>query len=73
MIEGMANVPPFRRKALIAALLTDQSGRSTFPEFPAASWKAGVVNYDVDLIRRTCTYYGVGGETHVETYPEVEV
>lgn len=73
LIDGMADVPPFNREALIAALRTDQSGRSTFPEFLVASWKAGVVKYDVDLIGRTCTYYGVGDEKYVETYPEVEV
>ncbi|OOG58124.1 DUF1398 family protein [Polaromonas sp. C04] len=73
LIDGMADVPPFNREALIAALRTDQSGRSTFPEFLMASWKAGVVKYDVDLVGRTCTYYGVGDEAYVETYPEVEV
>ena len=73
LIDGMAKVPPFNREALIAALRADQSGRSTFPEFLAASWKAGVVRYDVDFIGRTCTYYGVGDEKYVETYPEVDV
>ena len=73
LIDGMADVPPFNREALIAALQADQSGRSTFPEFLVASWKAGVVKYDIDLIGRTCTYYGVGDEKYVETYPEVAV
>jgi uncharacterized protein YbcV (DUF1398 family) len=73
LIEGTADVPAFHREALIAALRTDQSGKSTFPEFLVASWKAGVVKYDVDLIKRTCTYYGVGDEKYVETYPEVEI
>jgi uncharacterized protein YbcV (DUF1398 family) len=73
LIDGMADVPPFNREALIAALRADQSGRSTFPEFLLASWKAGVVKYDIDLIGRTCTYYGVGDEKYVETYPEVVV
>jgi uncharacterized protein YbcV (DUF1398 family) len=73
LIDGMVNVPPFNREALINALHEDQSGRSTFPEFLVASWKAGVVKYDVDFIGRTCTYYGVGDEKYVETYPEVDV
>lgn len=73
LIDGMANVPPFNREALIVALRMDQSGLSTFPEFLLASWKAGVVKYDVDFIERTCTYYGVGDENYVEAYPEVEV
>jgi uncharacterized protein YbcV (DUF1398 family) len=73
LIDGMANVPPFNREELITALRADQSGQRTFPEFLVASWKAGVVKYDVDFIGRTCTYYGVGDERYVETYPEVEL
>ncbi len=73
LVDGMAEVPPFNREALISALRVDQAGRSTFPEFLQASWKAGVVGYDIDLIGRTCTYHGAGGETYVESYPEVEL
>ena len=29
-----------------------QAGQSTFPEFLAASWRAGVVRYDVDFASR---------------------
>jgi uncharacterized protein YbcV (DUF1398 family) len=46
---------------------------STFPEFLAASWSAGVVRYDVDFIARTCTYYGADGDEYVESYPAVDV
>jgi len=73
LLTGMANVPPFNEAALIAALRMDQAGESTFPEFLAASWKAGVISYDVDFIARTCTYYGADGENYVETYPAVEI
>jgi uncharacterized protein YbcV (DUF1398 family) len=73
LIDGMADVPPFNCEALIAALRADQSGRSTFPEFLVAIWKAGVAWYDVDLIGRTCTYYGVDDGVYVETYPEVMI
>jgi uncharacterized protein YbcV (DUF1398 family) len=73
LIGDMAEVPLFNREALITALRMDQSGRSTFPEFLLASWNAGVVKYDVDLIGRTCTYYGVNEEKYVETYAEVEI
>ena len=38
LISGTADVPPFNREALIAALRTDQAGKSTFPEFLEASW-----------------------------------
>jgi len=73
LITGMADVPPFNRDALITALRTDQAGNSTFPEFLIATWRAGVVKYDVDFAVRTCTYYGAGEEEYVESYPAVEV
>jgi uncharacterized protein YbcV (DUF1398 family) len=71
--SGNVDVPPFNREALIAALRTDQAGKSTFPEFLAASWRAGVVRYDVDFIARKVAYYGCNGEEYVEDYPAVEV
>lgn len=73
LVTGMADVPPFSRDALITALRTDQAGNSTFPEFLIATWKAGVVKYEVDFAARTCTYYGAGEEQYVESYPAVEV
>ncbi|ADE13016.1 DUF1398 domain-containing protein [Sideroxydans lithotrophicus] len=73
LVTGMADVPPFSRDALITALRTDQAGNSTFPEFLTATWRAGVVKYDVDFAARTCTYYGVGEEKYVESYPAVEI
>jgi uncharacterized protein YbcV (DUF1398 family) len=73
LVDGTVDVPPFDREALIAALRTDQAGKSTFPEFLAASWRAGVVRYDVDFAARTVTYYGCKGEEYVEAYPRVEM
>jgi len=73
LLTGNADVPPFDREALITALRTDQAGNSSFPEFLQASWRAGVVRYDVDFIARTCTYCGCNGEEYVEEYPAVEV
>jgi uncharacterized protein YbcV (DUF1398 family) len=73
LLSGTVDVPQFDREALIAALLTDQAGKSTFPEFLLASWRAGVVRYDVDFNARTCTYYGSNGEEYIEEYPAVEV
>jgi uncharacterized protein YbcV (DUF1398 family) len=70
---GITDVPPFNREALIAALRTDQAGNSTFPEFLAASWRAGVVRYDVDFTARTVAYYGCNDEVYVEDYPPVEL
>ena len=73
LVSGIADVPRFDREALIAALRTDQAGKSTFPEFLSASWRSGVIRYDVDFASRTCTYYGAGNEEYVENYPAVNV
>ncbi len=73
LVSGTVDVPPFDREALIAALRTDRAGNSTFPEFLAASWRAGVVRYDVDFSTRTVSCYGCDGEEYVKKYPPVEV
>jgi len=73
LATGALDIPPFDRDALITALRTDQAGNSTFPEFLAASWRAGVVHYDVDFAARTVSYYGVHGELYVESYPAVNI
>src|SRR5215467_5503490 len=56
LVNGTTDVPSFDRDALISALRTDQAGQSTFPEFLTASWRAGVVRYDVDFAARTVAY-----------------
>ena len=73
LVSGTADVPAFDREALIRALRIDQAGESTFPEFLLASWRAGIVRYDVDFDARTVAYYGCNGEEYVEGYPAVRV
>jgi uncharacterized protein YbcV (DUF1398 family) len=73
LINGAVDVPVFDENALIRALRIDQAGESTFPEFLDASWRAGVVRYDVDFDARTVTYQGCNGEEYVEAYPAVEI
>ena len=73
LISGTVDVPVFDREALIRALRIDQAGESTFPEFLASSWRAGVVRYEVDLAARKVAYQGSDGEEYVETYPAVEL
>lgn len=73
LIAGTTDVPAFDREALIRALRIDQAGESTFPEFLDASWRAGVVRYDVDLAAREVAYYGCNGEEYIEDYSAVEV
>jgi uncharacterized protein YbcV (DUF1398 family) len=73
LVSGIADVPAFKRESLIKVLRVDQAGESTFPEFLAASWRAGVVRYDDDFEARTVTYYGCSGEEYTEVYPAVEI
>jgi len=73
LVDGVADVPVFDERALIQALLIDQAGESTFPEFLDASWRAGVVRYNVDLEARTVAYQGCNGEEYVEAYPAVSL
>ncbi len=73
LISGMSSIPAFHQDALISALRADQDGKSSFPEFLMAAWKAGTVRYDVDFLERTVTYYGARGEQYQESYPAVEV
>ncbi|HVU44511.1 MAG TPA: hypothetical protein VHD85_00200 [Terracidiphilus sp.] len=73
LLSGTVDVPVFDREALIRALRIDQAGESTFPEFLAASWRAGVVSYEVNFSARTVAYQGACGQEYVEAYPSVEL
>jgi uncharacterized protein YbcV (DUF1398 family) len=73
LVSGATDVPAFDREALIRALRTDQAGDSTFPEFLAATWRAGVVRYDVDFAARNVAYHGCEGEAYIESYAAVEI
>lgn len=73
LVDGVADVPMFNESALIQALRVDQAGESTFPEFLDASWRAGVIRYDVDLEARTVAYQGCNGEKYIEAYPAVSI
>ena len=73
LATGALDVPAFDQIALIQALRTDQAGESTFPEFLNASWRAGVVRYQVNFAARTVSYQGCNGEEYVEAYPAVSV
>ena len=73
LVNGAVDVPAFNESALIKALRVDQAGESTFPEFLNASWRAGIVRYDVDLEAHTVAYQGCNGEEYIEDYPAVTV
>lgn len=73
LVSGTHEIPTFDREALITALRAGQAGKGSFPEFLAASWKAGVVSYEVDLVERKVTYFGANGESYLEEYPAIAV
>jgi uncharacterized protein YbcV (DUF1398 family) len=73
LVSGSVDVPRFDQEALITALRIDQAGNSTFPEFLEATWRAGVVRYEVDFAARSVAYLGCTGEKYVEAYPAVEI
>ena len=73
LLLGPADVPPFDPEALVAALRINHAGLGTFPEFLEASWRAGVVRYDVGFAARKVAYYGFNGEEYIEAYPAVKV
>ena len=73
LVSGAVDVPAFDRDALITALRIDQAGESTLPEFLEASWRAGVVRYDVDFAAHTVAYFGCNGEEYIEAYPAIQI
>lgn len=73
LVTGMNPVPDFSEVALVAALRSDQAGKSTFPEFLLAAWNAGVIRYEVDFSLRTVSYYGARGECYTEAYLPADI
>ena len=73
LVSEMSDVPAFDRDAVIGAIRADQAGHTTFPEFLAAIWAAGVTGYVADFDERTVTYSGIDSSTYVESYPAVEI
>lgn len=71
IVESLTAVPDWDATKLIAAIRTDQAGRSTYPQFLRGAWNAGVIRFRVDLNDRTCTYFGTSPHTYTETYPAV--
>lgn len=73
LVDGASVVHPFDEKALVAAIRGDQAGELAFPQFALGAWRAGVIQWTVDLDDRVCTYRGLGGESFEEAYPGVSV
>lgn len=73
LIGRVGPCPSFNEAALIATLRADQAGQTTFPEFLMSAWKAGVIRYEVDFIKRHVSYFGPFGEEYKESYPPVDL
>ncbi len=73
MSPSAMEVPPFDVEMFVASLRDDQDGRITFAEWMEATWRAGVVWYEVDTNSRTCTYRAPSGECYVERYEAVDL
>nr|WP_286958047.1 DUF1398 family protein [Lactococcus sp. UBA7157] len=71
LIGRVGPCPTFDQAALIKALRADQAGKITFSEFLTAAWKAGVIRYEVDFIKRQVTYFSAFGEEYREDYSAV--
>jgi uncharacterized protein YbcV (DUF1398 family) len=69
LVSGTVEVPPFDRDALITALRIDQAAKSTFARFLEASWRAGVIRYEVDFSAHSASYYGACREEYAEAFP----
>lgn len=73
LVTDIAEVPTFDKSAVIHALREDQTGKTTFPQFLAAIWQAGITRYVVDFTARQVIYFGCNNESYVEAYPEAKV
>ena len=71
--NGISSIPPFNEQKLIAAIRSDQEGKTTFIEFLISSWEAGVIRYEVDFTQRKVDYYGIQGEVYSELYKSVTI
>ena len=61
--------------ASASSILCSATSPARYPALTrrAASWRAGVVRYDVDFAARTVAYYGSEDEEYVEAYPAVDL
>lgn len=66
--EGIAST--FDGDAVRAAILAAQQGHLMYPAFKLRSQRAGCIGYTVWLAGRQVTYFGRGGEMHIERFPD---
>ena len=72
-IPSLQNLPPVGKydlKALKEAIRIHQVNRTPYAEVMKEIVKSGVMRYRVDVVNRTCTYFGKNAnEKYVEAFP----
>jgi uncharacterized protein YbcV (DUF1398 family) len=72
-ITDLQNLPPigvFDLSALKAAIHKHQVERTSYAEVMHEIVRAGIARYRVDILKRTCTYFGrQTGEEYAESFP----
>ena len=72
-LAALQHLPPigkFDLKALKAAILRHQVEKTPYAEMIKEMVRAGVARYRVDILKRTCAYFGKqAGEEYAETFP----
>ncbi len=77
-VAALKNLPPsgssFNLKGLVNAIRIHQVQQTPYSEVVKEMVRAGVVRYRVDIIARTCTYFGTNpNEEYVEKFEEFTV
>ncbi|MBS0650996.1 MAG: DUF1398 family protein [Verrucomicrobia bacterium] len=61
---------PFDKNALFKAITKHQTEKTSYSDCMKEVIEAGIVSYRVDIIERTCSYFGSSeGESYVEKFP----
>ena len=69
--ESVEIAPTLNPAAVTAAIKHHMMERTPFLDFRREVAFAGVATWEVDMLARTCTYFGRDGGTHVEPVPTV--
>jgi uncharacterized protein YbcV (DUF1398 family) len=68
---GTFAVAPYDEPRLVEVIRADQAGMLTYTQLLERVLGAGVVAWELDLAKRTCTYHSADGPRYVESYPAV--
>jgi uncharacterized protein YbcV (DUF1398 family) len=69
-LQNLPEVGTYDLKALKEAIHFHQVNRTPYAEIMGEVVKAGIVRYRVDVVGRSCTYFGKNGEKYTEAFPK---